>query len=166
MPPDTPSRPSSATLAAAVRLLAVKRSTKAQLTQKLRDRGHAEDEIREAVAECERLGYVDDRTFANLYVRSVLDRKPVGRMRLLHALLTQGVDGDLAHEVIDAFADDESERIDRALAKLEALRPQDSYGQLGRRLERMGFTAPTIFRALRKRAETRGFKPESLEDFE
>jgi len=151
---------------AAIRLLAVKRLTKAHLIQKLRDRGYPPADIEEAVSDCERLGYVDDRTFAQLYVKSILDRKAVGRMRLLRELLKQGVDGELAHEIIDECTGDDVERIDRALAKLEAMRPQDSYGQLGRRLERLGFAAPEIFRALRKRAETRGFKPETLEEFE
>jgi len=153
-------------LAAATRLLAAKRLSKAQLAQKLRDRGYPPDDVDESIAECDRLGYVDDRTFAQLYVKSVLDRKAVGRMRLLQDLLRQGIDGDLAREAIDEFTGDDVDRIDRALAKLEAMRPQDSFGQLGRRLERLGFAAPEIFRALRKRAETRGFKPASLEEIE
>ncbi|MBV8281111.1 MAG: RecX family transcriptional regulator, partial [Candidatus Eremiobacteraeota bacterium] len=99
------------------------------------------------------------------YVKSVLDRKPVGRMRLLHDLLRHGIEGDLAHQVIDEFEGDDEERIDRALAKLEAIRPQDGYEQLGRRLERQGFTAPQIAKVLRKRAHVRGAIPnfETLE---
>jgi SOS response regulatory protein OraA/RecX len=81
-------------------------------------------------------------------------------MRLLHDLLRHGIDGDLAREVLDGFTDDDEERIDRALAKLEAMRPQDRYEQLGRRLERLGFTAPEIAKALRKRAQIRGAIPE------
>ncbi len=159
--------PTSPAFAAAVRMLSGKRLTKAQLGQKLRDRGYEPAAIEEAVAVCEERRYIDDRTYAQLYVKSILDRKPVGRMRLLHDLLRHGIDGDLAHAVIDEFSGDgdEEERIDRALAKLEAIRPQDGYEQLGRRLERQGFTAPEIARALRKRAQTRGAIPrfETLE---
>lgn len=147
-------------LAAAVRLLSGKRLTKAQLIQKLRDRGYESSAIDEAIAACEDRRYLDDRTYAQLYVKSLLDRKPVGRMRLLHDLLRHGIDGDLAREVLDAFGEDEEERIDRALARLEAIRPQDGYEQLGRRLERQGFTAPEIAKALRKRAKTRGAIPQ------
>jgi regulatory protein len=147
-------------LAAAVRLLSGKRLTKAQLAQKLRDRGYEPGAIDDALATCEQRRYIDDRTFAQLYVKSALDRKPVGSMRLLHALLRQGIDGTLARSVLEEFAEDEEERIDRALAKLEAIRPQDGYEQLGRRLERQGFTAPEIARALRKRAQTRGAIPQ------
>lgn len=145
-------RPSSPALAAAVRLLSVKRLTKARLAEKLGSRGYAPDVVREAVAECERRKYLDDRTFALLFVRGQLDRKPVGRYRLLQDLIRNGVDPDLAGEILDAVDQDEDERIDRALARLETSRPQDGYGQLGRRLERLGFGAPAIARALRRRA--------------
>ena len=147
-------------LAAAVRLLSVKRLTKARLAEKLGQRGYAPDAIREAVDECERRKYVDDRAFAVLYVRSVLDRKPVGRLVLLRDLVRNGIGEDLAAEILDEADRDEDDRIDLALAKLAAQRPQDGYGQLGRRLERAGFGAPSIVRALRRRAASRGPLPE------
>jgi len=152
-------------LAAAVKLLAGKRLTKAALAQKLRDRGFASSAVDAAIAACEDRGFVDDRSFAQLYVAGVLGRKAVGRMRLFQELRRHGIDADTARDVLDATNDDEDDRVDRALAKLEALRPQDGYGQLGRRLERLGFAAPVIARALRRRADSRGPFPRSA-DFE
>ena len=152
-------------LAAAVKLLSVKRLTKARLAEKLRDRGYAAEAVQAALAECERRSYLDDRTFARLYIKSVLDRKPVGRPRLLANLVRNGIDADLAQQTINETDDDEDDRIDRALARLEAARPQDGYGQLGRRLERQGFGAPAIARALRRRAADRGRLPDT-EDYE
>src|SRR5262249_49678799 len=66
----------------ALRLLAGKRLSRAQLAKKLRDRGFAPDVIREAVEECERRKYLDDRTFAQLFVASALEKKPIGPLRL------------------------------------------------------------------------------------
>jgi SOS response regulatory protein OraA/RecX len=160
-----PDRPSSPALAAAVKLLSVKRLTKARLAEKLGHRGYAPDAIADALTECERRKYVDDRAFAQLFVRSVLDRKPLGRMRILQDLVRNGVDADLAAEILDDVDKDEDERIDRALSRLEATRPQDGYGQLGRRLEGLGYGAPSIARALRRRAASRGPLP-GAEDFE
>jgi regulatory protein len=156
----------SAALGAAVKLLAGKRLTKQALRQKLRQRGYAPDAVESALARCEERGFLDDRTFAQLFVKSVLDRKAVGRMRLLQDLRKHGVDPETAREVLDEIDDDEDQRIDAALAKLEAMRPQDGYGQLGRRLERLGFAAPSIARALRRRAEGRRAAPiaDSLEE--
>ena len=136
----------------AVRLLAGKRLTKAQLGKKLRDRGFAPEAAREAVAECERRSYLDDRNFAQLYVTSILARKALGPMRLLHDLIRQGVDSATAREVLDEVGGDEEERIERALRKLEATRPGDRFDQLARRLHTLGYGAPAIARALRRRA--------------
>jgi regulatory protein len=156
-------RPSGSTLAAAVRLLSGRRMTRAQLAQKLRDRGHAAEAIDAALAECERRKYLDDRTYAQLHLKSVLDRKAVGRLRLFQELVRNGVDGELAREVLDELEDDEDVRIERALGKLEAMRPDDGYAQLGRRLERLGFGAPNIARALRRSAERRGAMADHME---
>jgi regulatory protein len=158
------SEPAGAALIAAVALLAHKRFTKAALQRKLRDRGYAPDAADAAVQECERRGFIDDRTYAELHVKNVLDRKPVGRMRLLQELLRHGVDGNLAREVLDGHDADEDDRIDRALAKLVLSRPHDGYGQLGRRLERLGFGAPAIARALRRRAESAFPSPDDFEE--
>lgn len=152
-------RSSGPALAAAVKLLSVKRLTKAKLMEKLGHRGYAPEAIRDAVEECERRKYVDDRSFAQLYVRSLLDRRPVGRLKILQDLVRNGIDPDLASEILHDVDKDEDERIDRALMRLEASRPQDGYGQLGRRLERQGFGAPAIARALRRRASSRGPLP-------
>ena len=137
---------------AAVRLLAAKRLTKLQLWKKLRDRGFAPDAVRDAVDECERRRYLDDRTFAHLYVKSALERKPVGPLRLLRELIRQGVDQSTARAVLAEVDDDEELRIERALAKLHATRPGDRYDQLARRLHSMGYGAPAIARVLRRRA--------------
>lgn len=152
-------------LAAAVKLLSARRLTKARLAEKLRNLGYANEAVLEAVAECERRKYVDDRTFAQLHVRSVLERKPLGRTRLLQDLVRYGVDDEVAASVLDDTDESEDARIDAALAKLEATRPHEGYGQCGRRLERLGFGAPAIARALRRRVQAKGPFP-SADEFE
>jgi regulatory protein len=159
-------RPGGSTLAAAVRLLSGRRMTRAQLAQKLRDRGHAAETIEAALVECERRKYLNDRTYAQLHLKTVLDRKAVGRLRLFQELVRNGVACELAREVLDELEDDDDARIERALAKLEAMRPADGYAQLGRRLERLGFGAPNIARALRRSAERRGTMPDQIEALE
>jgi regulatory protein len=136
----------------ALRLLAAKRLTRAQLAKKLRDRGFADEVIREAVAECERRRYLDDRTFAQLFVANALERKPVGPMRLVRELIKQGVDGDLAREMAAQADSNEDERIDRAIEKFEASRPGERFDRLARRLYALGYTPSAVSRALRRRA--------------
>lgn len=150
-------------LATALALLAARRLSVAQLRQKLRLRGFADAAVDEALEECERKRYVDDRAFAQLFVEQVLEHKPLGRLRLLNELVKRGVNGDVARAAIDERAGDEEQRVELALTRLETQRPADGYPQLARRLERLGFTAPVIARALRRRADARG---RTLEDFE
>jgi regulatory protein len=159
-------RPAHGTLAAAVKLLSVRRLTRAQLAQKLRDRGHDADSIEAALAECERRKYLDDRTYAQLLVKNLLERRALGSLRLLNELMRHGVDGDLARAVIAELDDSDDARIDQALAKLESARPNDGYPQLGRRLERLGFGAPAIASALRRSFARRGDMPDRIEILE
>jgi len=157
--------PANPALAAAVKLLAEKRYTKVGLAEKLRSRGYAPDSVQAAIGECERRRFLDDRTFAQLYVKSQLDRKSVGRLRLQEALLRQGVSEEIASEVLSHSDSDEDTRIDLALDKLLVMRPHEGYAKIAGRLERLGFGAPGIARALRRRASASDRFPDGI-DFE
>lgn len=146
---------SSPVFITALRMLAGKRLSRAQLIKKLRDRGFAPEVVGEAVDECERRKYIDDRTFAQLFVESAVQKKPIGPMRLLRDLIKQGIDGGLAREVIAENAGEEEQQLERAIDKLEATRPGERFDRVARRLVTMGYTAPAVARALRKRAQKR-----------
>ncbi len=47
--------------------------------QETSDRGFAAEVVRDAVAECERRSYLDDRTFAQLYVANAIETNPLAR---------------------------------------------------------------------------------------
>ncbi len=136
---------------AAVRLLAARRLSKAGLARKLRERGFAPHAVAQAVAVCERKGFVDDRAYAQLHVMSTLERKAVGPARLLRELVTRGIEPDLARAVVEESAAASPEHIERALGRLEALRPGERPDRVARRLTRLGFTPAQIARALRGR---------------
>ena len=150
--PETIPGLSKPVLITALRMLAGKRLTKAQLRKKLRDRGFAPEAVNEAVAECERRRYLDDRTFAQLFVASALERKAIGPLRLMRDLIKQGVDADLAREVIAETENGNDDRLQRAIERLEMARPGERFDRLARRLVNLGFTASTVARALRERA--------------
>ena len=151
--PDAISGLGKPVLITALRMLAGKRLSKAQLRKKLRDRGFAPEAVNEAVAECERRRYIDDRTFAQLFVASALEHKAIGPLRLMRDLIKQGIDADLAREVIAETEDGHDERLQRAIERLEMTRPGERFDRLARRLVNLGFTAPAVARALRERAK-------------
>lgn len=138
----------------ALRLLAQRRLTEAQLWQKLQRKGHPEADVREAVERCKREGYVDDRLFAQLYVEQ--RRKAVGNSRLVAELVRRGIDREAAADAVLALSADEPSRLDEALTKLLRAKPQLSYPSAARALERLGFPAAAIYRALRAHAAQHG----------
>lgn len=104
------------------------------------------------MASCVRDHLVDDRLYAELYLEG--RRAPVGDARLVAELVKRGIDADAARERVAAASAGEPERIERAYARLRGTHPALSYQSAARKLERMGFPAPLIYRVLRAHAST------------
>jgi regulatory protein len=150
VPPTTtePARPRGTARAAALRALAFRRLTEAQLWKKLLARGHPDDEVAAAVAACKADGYLDDRLFAQLFVDG--KRKAVGDARLVAELVKRGIERDAARTAVATATCNETERLAAAADKLFRQRPGLGYPNAARALERLGFAAPSIYRHLRK----------------
>ncbi|MEO6991361.1 MAG: RecX family transcriptional regulator [Candidatus Baltobacteraceae bacterium] len=140
----------SRSIVAALRLLAARRLTEAQLWSRLQRRGYAEEDVRAAVEACKRDGYLDDRLFARLYVDG--RDKAVGDARLVADLVRRGIDREAARRAVEQAERSQDERLDRAMRKAVRLRPQAGYPAVARTLERLGFPAAAIYRRLRAEA--------------
>ncbi len=149
MPPRT-----SSARVAALRLLAQRRLTEAQLWSKLLSKGYAHEEVRGAVETCKRDGYVDDGLFARLFVEG--KAKAVGDARMVAELVRRGIDCEAAAAAVEGAGRGEDERLAAALEKLFRTRPALSYPSAARSLERLGFPTPAIYRLLRERIRCLG----------
>lgn len=136
--------------AAALRLLAQRRLTEAELFRRLCAKGYEEEEVLALVACCKSAGYLDDAQYARLFVEG--RAKPVGDARMVAELVRRGIAREAAIASVAQAEQSEEHRLEAALDKIFRTRPSIGYPSAARALERLGFSTPGIYRALRKRA--------------
>jgi regulatory protein len=144
----------------ALRLLAQRRLTEAQLWARLERRGYAPEETREAVESVKRDGFLDDQLYARLFIDG--RAKALGDARLVAELVKRGIDREAALASVRGAERSEIDRLEAAQAKLFRTRPGLSYPSAARALERLGFPAPAIYRQLRFAAQDPGAAEDSL----
>jgi regulatory protein len=98
-------------LAAALRLLAVRDRTEAELIERLRRKNFPEDGIAAALQQCRQLGYVDDVRFARQQASLLMSSgRAVGR-RLLLELRRRGLDETTAATAVAQAGREFSEEV-------------------------------------------------------
>ena len=145
---DPAARPRGSAKDRALRLLAVRWRSRAELDRRLRGAGFDPEEVGAAIEDLERSGLVDDARFAREVVADRAGRRLAGDRAVRYALLAKGVPGDVAAQAMEA-AGDEAERA-LALARKRAFRlspsePQAAYRLLYGLLLRRGF-GPSVAR--------------------
>ena len=140
----------------ALRLLSRAPHTRRGLARKLAARGFGLPAIRHALSRMTELGYLDDRAFAESWMRSRLSAGKDGGTALYRGLLARGVPRPLAEEVVsDTYSYEEETRNARRL--VEGL----SRSAAIRRLAGRGFRSRTISAVIREIPRT---AREPLED--
>ena len=102
----------------ALRLLSRREHFIAELKRKLEGPQVSEAHVARAVAECQRMGYLDDRRAATTFTAQLLARGGIGRAKLRQELFTRGCPPALAAEIVQtqAGAIDEAGEVARLLA--------------------------------------------------
>jgi regulatory protein len=86
--------------AAALSLLATRARARNELVERLRRKGYGAAAVDHALAEVDRLGLVDDRAFAEAWIRDRLRARPRGSRMLLAELARKGVATDVARHAV------------------------------------------------------------------
>jgi regulatory protein len=110
----------------AVKLLAAKPRSIAELRERLLERCSSKPVVETVIARLREYGYLDDERYALGYAAAKIRQQPIGRRRLKQDLRMKKVDSALADEALEqVFAETpEEELIDRAVEKRIRLRGQ------------------------------------------
>jgi regulatory protein len=114
----------------AVKLLAAKSRSVAELRERLlQRRGTTEAVVETVIARLREYGYLDDERYAFTYASSKVKQRPVGRRRLERDLKVKKVENEVAAEALELVYSEtpEEQLIDRAIDKRIRLRgrPKD-----------------------------------------
>lgn len=154
--PIDPERSRTRTLQRAVKLLAAKPRSVAELRERLLEKEWTTEEAADyAIAKLSEYGYLNDEQFAFGYASARVRQKPVGRQQLARDLQMKQIDRELAEETLKKVfeATPEAELIDAAIEKRVRLRGRPTTRQetksLFDHLLRRGFSYDLIISKVR-----------------
>ena len=155
-PPD-PEKARERTLQRAVKLLAAKPHSVAELRARLLEKEWTDEAAADyALAKLKEYGYLDDERFAFGFASYRVRQKPVGRQRLARDLKTKKVSKETADAALELVYQEtpEEELIARAIEKRIRLRGRPATRQetksLYDHLLRLGFSYDLIIRKVRE----------------
>ena len=156
-----PEKARERTFQRAVKLLAAKPRSVAELRERLLEKQWTNEEVVEAVlVKLGEYGYLNDERFAFGYASYKVRQKPVGRQRLQRDLQLKKVDRETADEAIRLVFEEtpEEELVDRAIEKRMRLRGRPrtraEVKSLYDHLLRQGFSYELVARKVRAASDT------------
>lgn len=133
----------------ALKLLAYKQRSEAELSKKLQEKGFDEETVCKTISLLKENSLLDDESFARNYALYRAGNHPVGRMILQRELLQRGIDFRMAEAVVNAVLTPEEEKENAFKAARRFRRragedPDSFRRRLGRHLYWRGFDGDTI----------------------
>lgn len=127
-----------------------------EIKERLLKKSYCEDTIREVLFFLKEQDFINDRKFAESWIRSRLALKPVSRYLLKRELRLKGIDEQTVQEAIDKEAsgfDEQEEALKLALAKKRRfgdIEKEKSKKRIADFLKRRGFSTSVIYDTIGK----------------
>lgn len=139
---------------AAIRLLARRDHSTAELTRKLKQREHSDEAIQEAMEDLVSANYVNDARYAEIYADQRMNRG-YGPLSIRSKLAERGIDSHLVQRALQLLGVDWSEQAEFAIDKRFspsdiADTGQQATSRIARFLQRRGFSSSDALRALKR----------------
>lgn len=138
----------------ALNFLSYRQRSEKELYESLRRKGYEDVYIDNAMDYCREQGYLNDKSFAESFIRDKLNLNKFGTERIRYELMTKGVSRDI---IDDVLVIDKEEQFDTALAlaekKVSSYKNDDynkKYRKLGGFLQRKGYNFEIISKVLKK----------------
>ena len=149
-----------------LRQLAMAPRSRAQLEQKLSQRGCPADVATAVLDRMTEVGLVDDEAYAQMLVRSQQAGRGLAKRALARELRTKGIEDDLAQRALASIPDaDERDRartlVDKKLRAMHGLGIEVQTRRLAGMLARKGYSSSVIYAVIR---EAIADAPEHLPD--
>jgi len=161
--------PTRSAFASALRRLARRDHSEAEIREVLTGLGHDREEIDETIARLKASRYLDDKSYAERYTRSRVAGQLQGRVRVRHDLRQRGVSGELVERALTGVAADGTERdaLDAAARKYwrfhASVPPETRLRRMWGFLLRRGFPSGMVGECLRSLWPKHGETLESLD---
>lgn len=103
-----------------LKLLSIRKRTKAQLTQRLIDKGFPEASVQKAITRLVSEKLLDDREYAQRFIQEKQSIRPLGRRRMAYELKAKGIDDRVIESVQSEFGETVESDSAHSLAQLKA----------------------------------------------
>ena len=129
----------------ALRFLKYSDRTVHEMKDKLREKGFSEDAVNYAAEKLKKLGFLDDRKFAERWIRGKMRSRPIGRRLIRQQLRLKGIHPEVIDEklrlIYEEFSESEgiSAIIRKQMGKYKSLETQELRKKLFAFLLRRGF---------------------------
>ena len=131
-------------------ILARRMYSSSEIRKKLKEQGYTDEIIDNVISMMEGYGYLNDKTFAEEWIRSRIQNNPKGKIVLKRELAQKGIEGDIIEEVFNQSFDESQQSeiaLDMARRKSRSYRNDDPISarrKLQGYLIRRGFDFETV----------------------
>lgn len=152
-----------------LRLLTARPRTRTELRQALARKGVEDDVIESVLGRLDAIGLVDDKSFAESWVRSRHTHEGLGRLALTAELRRKGVDDSVTADAVAAIdygAEEERARalVRKRLRTMSAADDTTTIRRLVAMLARKGYSQGMAFRVVRDELRAAGQETDLLEE--
>jgi len=82
-------------------LLSYRQRSRSELSQRLKEKGHGQEEIESLLDEFEKKGYINDSEFAKMYATHLVEKKMTGKIAVRNKFFPHNIPDHILNPIID-----------------------------------------------------------------